>query len=80
MPDGAVYVGRPSKWGNPKAVDRFCSAYSATAWFRKALMTSQLPVTLSEVRRDLMGKNLVCWCPVDGTPCHADVLLELANK
>jgi hypothetical protein len=27
---------------------------------------------------DLRGKNLACWCPLDG-PCHADVLLEIAN-
>jgi hypothetical protein len=27
---------------------------------------------------DLRGLNLACWCPLDG-PCHADVLLELAN-
>ena len=33
------------------------------------------PVTL---RRDLAGKDLACWCPLD-RPCHADVLLELAN-
>lgn len=26
----------------------------------------------------LRGKNLACWCPI-GSPCHADVLLELAN-
>lgn len=29
---------------------------------------------------DLRGKNLACWCPLDGKPCHADVLLELANR
>ena len=28
---------------------------------------------------DLRGKNLACWCPLD-QPCHADVLLELANR
>lgn len=28
---------------------------------------------------ELRGKNLACWCP-PGSPCHADVLLELANK
>ena len=28
---------------------------------------------------DLRGKNLACWCALDGKPCHADVLLELAN-
>lgn len=29
-------------------------------------------------RRFLRGKNLACWCPLNA-PCHADVLLELAN-
>lgn len=28
--------------------------------------------------RDLRGRDLACWCPLDA-PCHADVLLELAN-
>ena len=27
----------------------------------------------------LRGKNLACWCALD-QPCHADVLLELANS
>ena len=26
----------------------------------------------------LVGKDLACWCPLD-QPCHADVLLEIAN-
>lgn len=30
------------------------------------------------IRRELRGKHLACWCPLDG-PCHADVLLQLAN-
>lgn len=33
---------------------------------------------VAEVRRELAGKNLACWCPLD-QPCHADVLLEIAN-
>lgn len=28
---------------------------------------------------ELRGKNLACWCR-SGEPCHADVLLELANR
>jgi len=28
---------------------------------------------------ELRGKDLACWCPLD-KPCHADVLLRLANK
>lgn len=31
------------------------------------------------IARDLAGHDLACWCPLDGAPCHADVLLELAN-
>lgn len=30
------------------------------------------------IRRDLAGRNLMCWCPAN-QPCHADVLLGLAN-
>jgi hypothetical protein len=31
-----------------------------------------------DIRRELAGKDLACWCPLD-QPCHADVLLEIAN-
>lgn len=37
---------------------------------RRAAILARLP--------ELRGKNLACWCPLD-QPCHADVLLELAN-
>ena len=40
----------------------------------------------SEIARDwranihlLRVSNLACWCPLYG-PCHADILLELANR
>ena len=33
---------------------------------------------LADHLHELRGKNLACWCPLD-QPCHADVLLELAN-
>jgi hypothetical protein len=35
--------------------------------------------TDDEIRQELRGKNLACWCP-EGSPCHADVLLEIANE
>ena len=31
------------------------------------------------IRHHLRGKNLACWCPLD-QPCHADVLLDIANE
>lgn len=33
---------------------------------------------VEQIRRELAGKDLMCWCPLD-MPCHADVLLEIAN-
>lgn len=37
-----------------------------------------LTVTVDDIRRELAGRDLVCWCP-PGRPCHADVLLQIAN-
>jgi hypothetical protein len=34
--------------------------------------------SIEEIRAELAGKNLACWCPLD-QPCHADVLLAIAN-
>lgn len=41
--------------------------------------------TLAQLRADLGGKDLACWCPLadeqgNHVPCHADVLLEIANQ
>lgn len=74
MPPNTVYVGRPSKWGNP--VVHPCSKVAADQ-FRK--ICKALPPLRAQIRRELRGKNLACWCPLD-QPCHADVLLELANS
>lgn len=35
--------------------------------------------TIDEIRAELAGKDLACWCPLD-QPCHADVLLNIANN
>ena len=42
-------------------------------------VASARPATEAEVRAQLRGKNLACWCALDA-PCHADVLLEIANN
>jgi len=87
MPDGAVYVGRPTKWGNPFNVDPSLPAQTAVDVYR-AWITYQAPWELPQLgdRRPeiyaslslLCGKQLACWCPLD-QPCHADVLAELAK-
>ena len=81
MPPDTVYVGRPTVWGNPYAVgSRLLSgetldATKAVELYRQHVAEVFDPKT---IRERLGGKNLACWCPLD-RPCHADVLLELAN-
>jgi len=92
MPPNTVSVARPTKWGNPftfKAADdsghtrrgavaAFQDWLSGNFWAcgadqyeaRRQAILARLP--------ELRGKNLACFCPLD-QPCHADVLLEIAN-
>ena len=72
MPPNTVYVGRPSKWGNPFR-RREVGMYEVALRYQRLRKISK-----ADVRRELRGKNLACWCPLD-QPCHADVLLEIAN-
>jgi hypothetical protein len=53
----------------------------AVAWFRGMWLAREArsPGLLERRMRELRGKNLACWCAL-GKPCHADVLLELANR
>ena len=102
MPEGAVYVGRGSKWGNPYRVvyDRQRRGYcvhlgdydriwgpgisiteaekDAVARYRTALLAGWHGLA-PEMLHELRGKDLACWCG-PGHRCHADVLLELANR
>jgi hypothetical protein len=78
VPAGAVRITRPTRWGNPNHVGPDCPSDVAAARFRADLHAGRLRVTVEDVRRDLAGHDLACWCPLD-RPCHGDVLLEVAN-
>jgi hypothetical protein len=81
MPAGAVSVTRPGKWGNPFVVgDGTSTFHCPTVAETVAAYRNMLPHTfLARDLPELRGKDLACWCPV-GSPCHADVLLEIANS
>lgn len=108
LPDGAVVVGRPGKWGNPFSLMDVHTQYPSlddraahgmvVAQFRDLIRADgclEFPNWLSwgghrhprrvsypssaEIRGELAGHDLACWCDL-GEPCHADVLLELANR
>lgn len=79
MPKGAVYVGRPSVWGNPIEVDERGADYAVDQFRRYVARSAEItPTHPANIRKALRGKHLVCWCRLD-RPCHADVLLECAN-
>lgn len=78
LPKGAVVVARPTKWGNPYRPDKMTRT-RAVASYRRDLLAGKLKVSVEDARRELAGRNLACWCSLDG-PCHADVLIEIANS
>ena len=80
-PEGAIVVSRPSRWGNPHPFREATPEERARVveLYRRDLAAGRLGFTEADVRRELAGRDLACWCPLDG-PCHADVLLEAANR
>jgi hypothetical protein len=82
MPADAIYVGRPTVWGNPYVVgSTMMNGETLTAEKAVALYRQHLRDNFDErdIRHCLRGKDLACWCDLDA-PCHADVLLEIANS
>ena len=90
MPPNTVSVARPTKFGNPFKIGQtvhvgpafsgrdeiVADAAHACRLYRRHLFNIRSAV---EIVAPLRGKNLACWCPLD-QPCHADVLLKLANE
>lgn len=72
---GRVYIGRPSKWGNPFVTGRDGARDQVIAKYR-AWLESQ--PALLDALDELRGQDLVCWCAPEA--CRGDVLLELANR
>jgi len=88
MPVNTVYVGRPTIFGNPfdlryeqggrtEAVKKY-ELWLSSEGDKLFPRLAQRRVKLLEQLSILKGKNLACWCSSD-QPCHADVLLKLAN-
>lgn len=87
-PEGSVYVGRPSVFGNPFGLDRHTPAEAVRLYGEWLVGREDLQgdAKLQQRRRALLlvlpglrGKTLTCWCPV-GQPCHADYLCQLLNR
>lgn len=77
IPPNTVSVARPGRWGNPHRIG-FCAVCGVRHTREDAIAEFKAEVS-TLILSELSGKNLACWCKI-GTPCHADVLLEIANK
>jgi hypothetical protein len=84
MPANTLKVDRTTRWGNPFTIAECGSVAIAVAqhgrWMRGEIAApgGVEPPTREVLRAALGGRNLACWCALNG-PCHADLLLTLAN-
>jgi hypothetical protein len=103
----AVNVARPTEWGNPYKVRSDASHIGGTDRDRAQwcvdcycdlisgkLLSARPRPTVDQIRTQLRGKNVACWCNLCAAhakgkplgivctacdPCHGDTLLELSN-
>ena len=74
MPPNTVYVGRPTRFGNPFNF-KVSGREKAVKFYSEIWSDNEK----EQVKIMLHGKNLACWCSLEQI-CHADVLLEIANS
>ncbi len=70
-----VYIGRPSKWGNPFVIGKDGNRYEVIAKYEQYLISN---TELMNALPELKGKILGCWC--SPKTCHGDILVKYANK
>lgn len=94
-PENTIYVGRPTKWGNPFEISDTVSREQVVNQYFECVLSNIMTYVyfdelqasinfdrfkwIAENLHTLKGKNLSCWCKLD-QPCHADILLKLANE
>lgn len=85
FPNNEVYIGRPSKWGNPfthlksttQAKYRVDTREQAIEAYREWITNGDGKYLLKDLH-ELKDKILVCWCKPQS--CHGDILIELLNS
>ena len=71
-----IYIGRPSKWGNPFRIGKDGSREDVIQKYRDWILANSNLMALLPL--ELKGKTLGCWCKPNA--CHGDVLAELADE
>lgn len=74
---GGIRVDRATRWGNPFRMSSEADRLLVVERYRRWLLFSDDAAPLRRDLHTLKGADLMCWCAPK--PCHADVLLALAN-
>lgn len=72
-----VFVGRPSKFGNPFIIGRDGNRFEVIAKFEQYLRNHP---DLNNLLDELNNKRIACWCDVNMEKCHGDVFIKLLNE
>jgi hypothetical protein len=73
-----VYIGRPSKWGNPFTEEEHGSRTEVIQKYRHWLLNSPDAKSVRDSLHELKGKTLGCWCKPKA--CHGDVLASIVDN
>lgn len=87
LPEGVVCVTRPGKWGNPfetaaefrQLLEALVGISGQSEFHAVSLQQFAHMNAIARSLHELRGKDLACWCSL-GSDCHADVLIDLANR
>lgn len=70
-----IYIGRPSKWGNPFVIGKDGNRQEVVRKYREWILTQ---TDLLNDLHELIDKTIACWC--SPLACHGDVLAELCEE
>jgi len=79
MPENTLKVDRTTRWGNPFPSKTPAERQNAVIAYNAYIQEPAQRKLRQDIKSQLQGRNLACWCPLSG-PCHADILLEIANS
>ena len=78
IPTKAIYVGRPSVFGNLYHIWELQNRRTVVNRYELWLTTTEMGLKVLEIaKKDLKGKDLICWCVPE--ECHAEILAKWAN-
>ena len=73
-----VYIGRPSKWGNPFVIGKDGSREEVIQKYEKWIMSDENATLRTQIKKELKGKVLGCWCKPKA--CHGDILARIVDE